>query len=1271
MSMITLASATDIARWAGTRAAQERLPELVRRLVYATTEAPTYVDFPSGDAVQLGGYDGAVELAETHPIIPLGLSVWEMGTSDDPKGKADDDYDKRTAPPPATARGVVVPAVTTFIFVTPRRWGAKDKWASNRRAEGKWADVRVLDAVDLEGWLQNAAAAHVWLSRLLGLVPEGVDDMETIWADWADSLTPRASPALMMAGRAEQAAQAVSWLKQPGRNTLTVSAESTEDALGFIGAAIMSLPAHESAPLLARTAVVTTQDAFVQLAASVEPLILIPTYSIGTEIHRATRSHHRVLIPTGPTLGSGAAASPLLLPRVNRRDAEVALVAMGVAQDRARELAGVARRSMVTLRRRLATSTAHLLPDWSATTEGPTLVPMLLLGQFDEARDADLQALEALAPGALFTVRTVLQRWSREVDPPIRCVGGVWYLVSKEDAWTLLSRYVTKEDVQRFTTVAKQVLSEVHPKFDLPPDQRWVATLHGKERRYSHALVAGVADTVALLGSLGDSTASVGGFAPTSIAVEIVDGAFQALVGSWQGWATLSRVLPLLAEGAPDVFIRAVTEQVARDEATVKELFGDEGDVLFSSSPHTGLLWALETLAWSTDHLLASARVLATLDRLDPGGRIVNRPGNSLRAIFLPWLPQTSADLDARLIVLAQLRQYEPEATWRLLMKLLPRFHDHSGQTPRPTWRDWVVDGAGNGASYADIFRQTTAFIDWMTADAGDDATRWVALVEALDNVGPGEFDTICQSLAAALIRLDDDEFRTPIFDALREQLSKHRSFADAAWALPAARLLQLEPLFVSATPHDPVKRLRWLFSNHPQLPQGREDDFDSFQDLLKTTRQDAVRELLTSLGSQGLLTAAKNMERPDECGEALALSGLIPSDEEIAYIQQILSLSDRTGQAFGRGYAVGWTRRLTHAVAFDRIRDKALEWSDDTRGQLLLIQEPDAATLDLADSLVPEGRNAFWSRIHGYWLRDPVVERGLRSILEVGRSHAAVHAAAFQLRNHPDLDPALLAVALFHAPMQKADVDGSSISAHDVGQVLDALEAAATAGRFDMLKVAQLELLYLPLLGHFERPPRVLHRAMSEDPALFIEAVTNAYRATGEAHGSLTPEEARRAELSYHLLQSWRTPPGSVSTGIDEKRMNDWIDVVRAELGKHDRLESCDSVLGQCLSGPERDADTAWPRIQIRDLIERLESEQFERGLKIGRFNGRGVISKDIYDGGSHEHAEAEMYERMAKVVSVRWHRTGAMLRQLADSARAHATHEDLDAELRQDLES
>jgi hypothetical protein len=134
---------------------------------------------------------------------------------------------------------------------------------------------------------------------------------------------------------------------------------------------------------------------------------------------------------------------------------------------------------------------------------------------------------------------------------------------------------------------------------------------------------------------------------------------------------------------------------------------------------------------------------------------------------------------------------------------------------------------------------------------------------------------------------------------------------------------------------------------------------------------------------------------------------------------------------------------------------------------------------------------------------------------------------------------------------------------------------------------------------------------------------------------------------------------------------MNEWVDRARAELRESGREEVGDQLIGQVMSGSPGDTDRAWPLIPIRELIERLESEHFETGLRIGKYNARGVIMRSPGGGGDIERGEADTYERMAATTARRWVRTSAMLRSMAAQARAHAMHEDIDSELHEDLEN
>ena len=90
--------ASEIVNWSGLPDAPHRLPELVRRLVWATAKVSD-IYMPSGSSVRLGGWDGLVTATDGRPWVPEGHSAWELSCDKHPRAKATSDYDKRTGDP--------------------------------------------------------------------------------------------------------------------------------------------------------------------------------------------------------------------------------------------------------------------------------------------------------------------------------------------------------------------------------------------------------------------------------------------------------------------------------------------------------------------------------------------------------------------------------------------------------------------------------------------------------------------------------------------------------------------------------------------------------------------------------------------------------------------------------------------------------------------------------------------------------------------------------------------------------------------------------------------------------------------------------------------------------------------------------------------------------------------------------------------------------------------------------------------------------------------
>ena len=86
-------------------------------------------------------------------------------------------------------------------------------------------------------------------------------------------------------------------------------------------------------------------------------------------------------------------------------------------------------------------------------------------------------------------------------------------------------------------------------------------------------------------------------------------------------------------------------------------------------------------------------------------------------------------------------------------------------------------------------------------------------------------------------------------------------------------------------------------------------------------------------------------------------------------------------------------------------------------------------------------------------------------------------------------------------------------------------------------------------------------------------------------------------------------------------------------------------------LSASPAGTDGVWLAEPVRELIEDLRSADLELGFEIGAYNSRGVVTKNLAEGGEQERQLTKRFEKTAEPLSSRWPRSPAMLRM----ARGH----------------
>jgi hypothetical protein len=1256
-----LANGIDLDSWAKRLYSHGFLPQVVRRLIFATVGRAERIDFRAGEGIHIRGWDGTVAVKEGNAFVPDGISAWELSNDSKSGTKATNDYKNRLKKPLE-----IDPSKNTFVFLTARRWAGKNDWAAEKKRAAAWKDVRAYDADDLETWLETAPAVHIWLSLLLGKHTEGVEDLDTFWTYWSGFTHPSTSLPFILSGRNEVADKIQAWLRD-SFFTLLLRGESKDESLGVFAAAMQKLPLEEREIYISRAVVVRSLSAWQFLASSAEPLIMIPLFDVGAAIAMAKQKGHRVVIPLGSA--DSETSNTITIPRLSREEAQKALEESGVPERDSRDLAALAHRSFASFRRKTALSPELQQPLWARGENPRHLLPAMLAGAWNNKLEGDCRALAQLAQKTYQELSGILVRWSNEDDPPVRFVGDTWFIASKEDAWLLLGRYITQFDLELFERVVLDVLGNYEPRFDLPEDQRWMANVLGHASPYSRSIREGLADTVACMGVRGSSILVSSGVSASDYAMRIVRQLLERADSDWRIWASLAPLLPLIAEAAPDIFLQAIERGLSGERPILLSLFTDKEESSFgSSSPHTGLLWALETLAWSPEHLGSVTLILAKLTRLDPGGKLANRPERSLHNIFLFWHPQTSADLDRRLRILRMMYEREPEVTARVIRGLLPDMSGIAENTVIPRWHDWSVNVQLHimQAEYYRAIRETlTIMIDLVDASG----TGWTQLIEALTNL-PSDLRTrIIDRLVEVDIERLSFENRRAIWDALRKFISRHRSFPDAGWALPPMNISQLEALYERLQPPDLLAKFSWLFSPRPELLEGHIGHSKAYGQAITTRRIDAVRSVLGQAGFQGLLDLALAVESPFELGATIGRSDLCVENEDSVLSQYLASGNDARA-ILAQGLVSGRLQSQGRNWGESKLFGPAITWTIAQKAILLTFMPADKRTWEHAEIMGEEIGEKYWKTVAPYWIDNKDdIELAARKLIEYARPYTAIDLLAMASGRMKGFSSEIIIKSLELALTTPPESDPAPGNfPYNVSELLEML--GETKG-IDEDKLALLEWAYLPILTGPLKTPNILHQKLAKDAKFFAEIVSLVFRAKGDEPRDLTAEEETKAKRGYDLLRSWRAIPGTTEGGaIDISGLMEWIQAAREHLTGMRLIEIGDEMIGQVLSGSPSGSDEVWPHPAVCEVIERVASRELERGFELGTYNARGITTRGDTEGGIQERQLQDRFKKLADAICDRWPRAVAILRRIAASYGRESHAEDQEAELQEDLD-
>ena len=831
------------------------------------------------------------------------------------------------------------------------------------------------------------------------------------------------------------------------------------------------------------------------------------------------------------------------------------------------------------------------------------------------------------------------------------------------------TRKFLKRILTEFFWLAEYVLSESDPALDLPEDQRWAAGLYGKVRNHSTALREGICETLVILSVHGNNLFQ------DRLGIDF-EAHVASLIRKLLTPLTVDKLLshdedlPRYAEAAPEVLLQLLEEDLRQPQPAVHGLLRPFEGGSLGSPTRTGLLWALECLAWK--HLGRVSLILARLSRIVINDNWANKPSSSLGAICRSWMPQTAASLEDRMKALETLTKRFPEIGWQICIAQLNAGPQTALPSYRPRWRS-DASGAGQPVTRKESNEFTRKALALVLAWPEHDQKTLGDLVERLPGLPEKDQTSIWDLIDAWANSEADERAKAGLRERIRRlaftRLGRRRDLNGATKdrARLAYRKLQ---------PRDPVIRYAWLFASH-WIEFSADDvedgnlDHSEHQERIHRHRTGAMKEIWEERGFEGMTALLTHSNAPDTVGGCLALN-ITSANARADFFRHCLSTTGNVERKVDG--CIGGFLASVDEEACRAIISVVAEGMDTDRIVRLFRCAPFRQdTWRLLDQYDEEIRNRYWKEVDPQWNRQSEAEliEIIDRLLEAKRPRAAFHAVRL---DWSQVETSRLKSLLFAV----ATVDGESaghylLEAHRVSEALSSLDGRPGVSPDEM---AKLEFLFVEALDHSEHGIPNLERQIAESPTLFVQMLALVFKRKDDGQD---PSEwrienpgrrARLASTAYRLLDRIGRIPGTGEDGkINAEALLNWKTEVRRLCAEHGRIEIGDQMIGQLLSKAPAEQDGRWPCVPVCEAMERIASQHIGTGFNVGVHRAQGVTSRAIDEGGAQERELAAKYRSWAKQRAFDYPYVSRVLESVAAAYDWEAKREDTEVEIEKRL--
>ncbi len=952
---------------------------------------------------------------------------------------------------------------------------------------------------------------------------------------------------------------------------------------------------------------------------------MIPRFGDYNGLNKAANDGHILIVPADyETIENSS--DTIVLPEIERDSFVASLISVGFSKEKAQRHSRESARNITILRRQLEFT--RTIPNWAHSQNVNTIIPALIIGRWDENSESDKNIIAKIANDTYESYIKELNCWRYTNDSPIFKIGSKWRLSSPLDSWANASKQMSRNDFDLLKQSAIEILSEVDPSFQLQPEHRNMASFFGKKRNHSAWIREGIIHSLILISVFGEkfkldlpSTSKVW-----------VDNIVRNLLNSNnpEFWKSLDRELPLLAEASPTAFLDNLEKYLKIESSPIIDLFNEEPGFIAPRSYHTGLLWALESLAWFPEYLSRVSIILAKLASNDPGGQISNRPIKSLSGIFKPWHYETYASFTDRIEVLELICKKELEVAWTLLLSMLPKnTSDFSTPSSKPRWRLLEIEQEIK-ITWDEIYKSYTQVVELLKSHFDYSDKKTADLIKASCHLLVEDRHTILDFVDTILDEVNHEDNIS--WHACRKLLNKYNSHPEADWVLPLNDLERIANLHMKLTPSDTVQRNIWMFNdNWPEFSEGhvnKKGSHDNQEIIILENRKKALLAIYNEVGLVKVIELSEVVKEKEIFGQTLAY--IIESNNEIVDICKILN-ETKANYSFAQGciFRKGLIKRLDWSLNLYK-KLKKIGFSNSSLANFLTCLYQSQQLWDFIETTNSEIIELYWKNCYTNLYRTNQNEKiyEVRKLIEHKRYFYAIQVCSPFAKELPS---DLISDMLLKAGTEKNE-EHIKLSEYEINALFNTLNDRNDLESSIMFR---LEWIYFPVLNDYDDKTTLrLHEELSINPEFFIQILCLIYKSDNESiqDDSIDEQLKFKAKKAFELLESWNRLPGMNSPEtMDFNYLKTWIDKVTELAKASDLMEAANMYIGKILAQYPESLNETWPPDEICKLIEELNCDVIDSNFSCATFNKRSSSSRSPFEGGNIEREKAQYFHKLA----------------------------------------